>query len=141
MKRFAQYLNESSRGWEVVPYSDSDSSFQSHHGTDSYYYHVTLKPNVSSILRNGLIPAKKPLMGRYGGYQSNSAGRVFLTDRNGVFYWVERAELHAEDKYDNPPDVAVLRIPKAALAGITVTPDDIGTRDAHAPAWYVTGAL
>lgn len=106
---------------------------------DDFYYHVTLEPAAKRILdKQELAPGRAQFMGRAEPAE-HSSGRVFLTDRNGVFFWAERVEQHAQDKYDDPPAIKVLRIPKSAVPN--ARPDPAGTRDAKAPAYYVDGPV
>ena len=98
---------------------------------DEFYYHVTSAPNAEKILREGIEPGKS-LMGR-GGNAGRSAGQVFVTDAGGVRFWMDRAEEHLFDQFDNPPDVVVVRIPKSEVGPLPV--DDAGTLDARATAY------
>ena len=106
---------------------------------DDYYYHVTLAPHAQRIVENQeLTPGRAQFMGR-AEPAAHSKGNVFLTDRNGVYFWASRVQDHAMDQYDDPPKVAVVRIPKRLVPD--VSPDPAGTRDANAPAYIVKGPL
>jgi hypothetical protein len=71
-----------------------------------------------------------------GGYDQYSQGKAFLTDRPGVSFWQEKIDAHLFDQFDDPPPMAVLRIPRSAVPGLM--DDAIGTRDARAASYYVT---
>lgn len=117
-------------GWESIRSTD---------GPDEFFYHVTLEPAAKRILaEQELRGGNAAFMGR-AEPEAHSRGRVFLTDRDGVFFWAERVEAHAVDKYDDPPDVKVIRIPKSAVQN--VEDDPAGTRDARAKAYVVRGSV
>lgn len=105
---------------------------------DGYYYHVTSSDRVDSIMRDGIRPGARSIMGG-GGYAGHSADKVFLTERGGVSFWKDRAEEHLFDRYDDPPDVVVLRVPKSAVKAVTL--DEAGTRDARRPAYATRETL
>ena len=56
-------------------------------------------------------------MGRGGTYEANARAGIFLTDKAGVSEWSRRVEAHLFDSFDEPPDVAVIRVPRAEIAG------------------------
>lgn len=105
---------------------------------DEFFYHVTLKPQAQQILEKQELRPGSSLMGR-GSLEGHSKTRTFLTDRNGVFFWAERIEAHAMDKYDDPPAISVLRIPKSDVPNAQLDP--VGSRDAKAPAYFVEGKI
>lgn len=103
---------------------------------DEFLYHVTSRPNAKRILKSGFVANASPLVGRGGGYEAHSRGRVFFTSKAGLGFWTSRVEDHLFDQYDDPPPIAVLRIPRTALEEHLVA-DELGTRDARAPAYFV----
>lgn len=119
--------------WERVPASEAFSNLDN---VDDYLYHVTSEPRAKKIIEKGLSVRKGKGMFNSGGYDNYSQGKAFLTDRNGVSFWSGRVEDNLFDQFDDPPAVSVLRIRRDAVPG--VLPDDIGTRDARAPSYYVT---
>jgi hypothetical protein len=119
--------------WERVPASEA---FHGLDAADDYLYHVTSEPNARKILERGLTPRKGRGMFNSGGYDQYSQGKAFLTDRPGVSFWQERVDAHLFDQFDDPPQVAVLRIPRSAVADLM--DDAVGTRDARAASYYVT---
>jgi len=104
---------------------------------DDYLYHITSLPNAEKIIRQGLRPRTSGGTMQGSFYQRYSAGKIFVTERAGVNYWQERVEQHLFDAYDDPPEVAVLRLPRAMLAGKLI-PDELGSRDARVPAYYLS---
>lgn len=104
-------------------------------GPDEFFYHVTTHSNARAILRDGLVPGNAQMFG--GAYAGHSKGRVFLTDRDGVNFWKKKVEAQLHHKFDNPPAVAVVRIPKSKVLGAVA--DEIGTKDASANAYFVEG--
>jgi ribosomal protein S18 acetylase RimI-like enzyme len=125
---------------ELVP-SSVWEHFRSTDQPDEYFYHVTLEPFARSIVQQQAIrPNARGLMGKKGSaYEGNSSGRVFVTDKNGVFFWVEHAEMHAMDQYDDPPSVAVVRFRKSLVND--AQGDHVGSADAKAAAWYIPHAV
>jgi hypothetical protein len=107
-------------------------------GPDDFYYHVTTYQNAKAIIRDGLVPDSGGMF-THGVYAAHSRGRVFLTERDGVNFWRERVEAQLQHNFDKPPAVAVVRIPKSAVQN--AQPDDIGTQDARAGAFFVEGVL
>ena len=100
---------------------------------DAYLYHVTSTDRVKQILTRGLTPkAKATVQG--GAYQSYSRGKTFFTERSGVDYWKDRIEQHLFHAHDNPPEVAVLRVPRALVRDLQV--DELGAKDSQHPAYY-----
>lgn len=81
---------------------------------DPYLYHVTSAPNARRIAKEGFRDAP-PTAGRGGVYEANSAGYSFFTDRAGVREWQRRIKAHLFDQFDDPPDVAVVRVRRGAL--------------------------
>jgi hypothetical protein len=80
---------------------------------DEFLYHVTGTWNVGSILEQGFLPDCRSTFTNYAGY---TKGKLFLTERGGVPYWVEKVRNHLWHNHDNPPGVAVLRVPRAAIS-------------------------
>ena len=101
---------------------------------DDYVYHVTLEPFAKSILKKGFIPGMEPHMSNYAGY---SKGKVFFTERSGVAFWSERVEQHAENNYDDPPPISVLKVAKTEIESL-LQPDAVGTKDSRSNCYYIT---
>ena len=109
--------------------------FTSTDESDEYLYHITSEPSAKGVRSDGLTPNSG---GMFGGFYANySAGKVFVTERGGVSYWMDKVGQQLESAMDNPPPVVVLRIPKSKIKA-SLQPDVIGGRDANAPAFYAT---
>lgn len=110
-------------------------SFGWHEADDDYLYHVTSEPNAKKITDSGFnAGAKKMFSG--GSYAAYSKGKTFFTERSGVKFWAGRVEDHLFDQHDDPPEVAVVRIPRSALEGLLQN-DKTGTDDAKHGAHFV----
>lgn len=131
-------LEQGARGKWVEDVTASAAEFHPTDAPDEYLYHVTSKPRVKKITTEGFQPtARKTIQG--GAHQQWSKNRVFLTERAGVPFWVERVEQHLFDASDNPPKVAVVRVRRSLVEGLK--PDEWGTADAGSPAYYTTKAI
>jgi hypothetical protein len=113
------------------------NSFNYHDADDEYVYHVTSLPNAKRIATTG-FGRGKPMFNN-GVYANYSKGKIFFTDRSGVKFWEEKVENQLFDKFDNPPPVGIVRVPKSVLAN-KLHPDEIGTQDANHPAWFITAS-
>lgn len=98
---------------------------------DNYYYHVTLKSRLPAIKKHGLQPWSEAT---FTNYQHNSRGRIFLTEKDGVGFWMQRVEEHEFHNTDNPQGVIVLRIKKDNIPN--ALNDSLGTKDSRVPAYY-----
>lgn len=108
---------------------------------DEYLYHVTSLPRAQSIVRAGFQENPDQgfgprLVGQAGVYSAYSAGKTFFTAAEGLRFWISRVEDHLFDQFDDPPPVAVLRIPTVELQE-HLEVDELGTDDARAPAYFV----
>lgn len=101
---------------------------------DDYIYHVTSKPSADRIAKGGFGRGKS--MFTAGSYPAYSKGKTFFTDRSGVKYWEDRVEQQLFHSHDDPPDVAVVRIPKSLVADM-LQDDKTGTDDANHNAYYI----
>jgi hypothetical protein len=93
-----------------------------HDDPDGYLYHVTTAPAAQRILREGFKPTAQRLAGN-GQHAQHSRGRTFFTERGGVGMWSHVVENHLVDQHDDPPAVAVLRVPREHLEG-QLMPDE-----------------
>lgn len=105
---------------------------------DDFLYHVTSAARVEEILGNGLTP-NAPFTIQGGAYQNYSRGKLFLTERSGVDYWKHRIEQHLFHAHDDPPEVAVIRVPRALVGRLQ--PDELGTRDSDRLAYYTESPI
>jgi hypothetical protein len=110
---------------------------------DDWLYTVTWNGRLPSIAEHGLVPDAPEAIGR-GGYRSHSQGRVFLTHGDGVSYWYERYQAHADNQSDDVLQdemiPVVLRM-RAEAVSRPLQQDPLGTSDAHAPTWFVDCAI
>jgi hypothetical protein len=112
--------------------------FSSLDADDGYLYHVTAAPNAAGIREKGVTPGGGETFD--GGYKGYSRGKAFVTERSGVSFWVDRVEQALFHSMERPPAVVVMRIPKSKITA-QLTPDDAGTKDANARAYYATDTL
>lgn len=107
-------------------------------------YHVTYYKNLESIAEHGLVAGHGGAIGR-GGYSGHSKGRVFLTDLDGVFFWMGRYEAFAEHDSENPLEDGLVPvvievggdIVAQLVADGRLIDDELGSRDAMGQAYYV----
>lgn len=102
-----------------------------------YLYHVTFLKDLDSIISAGL-----GFGGRTGDfYADRSQDKLFFTDFSGVSYWMGKLEDRANAETDTPEEgwvPVVLRIDDAYFWNdIDLVEDELGSRDAMAPAVYV----
>lgn len=121
-------------GWEHVEFPRRSAP-----DADDYLYHVAPEDRVPAILDEGLMPGQQATAGG-GAYAPNSRGRVFTTEAPGVGFWQEKVEAHLFDQFDNPPDTALLRVPRDRVSA-ELFPDELGTRDARTAAYYSTDTV
>jgi hypothetical protein len=100
---------------------------------DDFLYHVTTKSNASQIQVQGLIPDSGTTF-EADIYKAHSRGRVFVTELDGVEFWKEKVENSLFDQFDDPDEIAVVRIPKDKIGNLQK--DEIGTKDARADAFF-----
>jgi len=111
-----------------------------------YLYHVTYYGKLSHIAERGLVPSGSAGLGAQiqQGYDYHSRGKTFLTTLDGVFFWHSRFEESATASSDNPLEdgltPVVLRIDTYA-SDFAVDPDELGTRDALADAYFTTETI
>jgi len=95
--------------------------------TDDHYYHVTLKRNLPSIRKYGLVPGSEPTFSNYKDY---TAKKVFLCELGAINYWKERVAI----QFSHDVKLVVLKIPKTTVT--KVLSDTRGTDDSYQPAYY-----
>lgn len=107
---------------------------------DDCLYHVTLKKYANKIIKNGFKIGNTgndsgTIKG--GALENYSKNKLFFTEKSGVSYWIDRIEQHLFHSYDNPPDIAVLKINKTQLNKYQLKNDEVGSTDAQRQAWYI----
>lgn len=100
---------------------------------DDHVYHVTTQGNASSIVSGGFKQSGSTVKGSYETY---SKGKVFFTEKSGLATWKSKIEDHLFHEHDDPPPVAIVRVKKSEVEHL-LKPDEIGTKDAGSPAYYV----
>jgi len=104
-------------------------------------YHVTFLGNLDSIAQSGLQSGSGSTFG--GGYEGHSQNRLFLTEPDGVSFWMGRyeelAEYHSEDAIEDGLIPVALEVWLSDEQIEQLKPDTAGTRDAYADAYYIEG--
>ena len=122
-------------------------------------YHVTFAGRLPTIARHGLLPNARSGFGG-GAYDFNKKGRIFVTEKEGIDYWFNKARDHAFDASDNvwkdglvPVVLAVAiqhRFEKDGEVGGRfrrmpgkgrMISDELGSSDALHDAWYTTKTI
>jgi hypothetical protein len=110
---------------------------------DPFLYHVTSAEIADRILADGFDTGRPLIAYTAGPLARHAAGHTFFTAADGVGFWLERLDAHLFDQNDydedEAPGLAVLRVPRAALAA-DLLPDRIGRADARAEAFKVPTA-
>jgi len=109
-------------------------------GSSNLLYHVTYLPNIDKIRSKGLIPGKGQTFGK--SYQGYSKGKLFLTEWDGLSFWVDKYSDHAEHNYGGEdivvdgvfPIVLRVNVDKADI-------DEIGSKDARSNSYYITESV
>lgn len=109
-----------------------------------WLYHVTTYGRLESIAEDGLRKGLARAIGAPS-YDSHAARGIFLTEVDGVFFWMSKAEDHAESGSDKPYEdgllPVVLRTAVDWLEFEDLIDDNIGTNDALANAWIYPGNI
>jgi len=105
---------------------------------DDYLYHITYVGSLPAIAARGLHPGTGVTFGK--GYSGYSAGKLFLSEWDGVGFWVDRLGAMAENRADNPVQDGLIPIVIRVPDGIVpdVEEDTPGTHDSNAGAWTTT---
>lgn len=102
-------------------------------------YHITYLFNLPLIQEVGIMLGQGQVFG--GGYTGHSSGRIFLTEQNGVNFWLDKYESLIAHKTDEPHlgwFPIVLEIDPSTL---NLQDDQPGTKDARAQSYYVEKAI
>jgi hypothetical protein len=102
-------------------------------------YHVTYYRNLPSIEDEGLEPGHGRGIGGEA-YDPHREGGVFLTEASGIRYWYSRAEEFAVDRSDDPLEDELVPVVLRVKA-TDCEEDELGTADAHHPAWKCLEAI
>jgi hypothetical protein len=105
-------------------------------------YHVTYYGRLADIAEEGLAPNRSRSIGSPA-YDAYAKGRIFLTEPDGVSFWMHRAENFAEASSDDPLEDGLvpvaLRVKDECFDNAELDVDEPGTRDASADAWMASG--
>jgi len=105
---------------------------------EDFLYHVTYVNSLPSIAANGLRPGRGESFSK--GYSGYSAGKLFLTDSEGMSFWFERLGDMANNRADNPVQDGLIpiavRVPDRAFEELE--DDPVGTKDSRANAYTTT---
>jgi hypothetical protein len=102
---------------------------------EDYLYHVTFAGNLEGIQSDGLLPGSGGKFG--GGYAAHSAGWLFITEPEGVYFWFHRiaATVTPLERAGETP--VVLRFEPTDDEEQGKQEDKLGTRDAMAGAYIL----
>lgn len=108
-----------------------------------FLYHVTFYQRIPDIAADGLCPGGPRTIGGRG-YDGHARGKVFLTVREGLAFWFNRAVDFAEHYSDDP--VEDLYVPVVLRTNLLAPKrllhvDSHGRLDAHAPAFFTRGTI
>lgn len=107
---------------------------------DEYLYHVTYIHRLPSIQASGLQPGhRSAFAGTW--YEGYSQGSIFLTEGDGVSYWMSKLEDHAHANTDNTEEGWVPVVLSIPSKGLDLVPDPEGTRDSLAGSWMTSEGI
>ena len=103
--------------------------------TETEVYHITLASRLKGIAAQGLVAGKERNIGSRA-YDKHCEGKLFFTSKDGISFWIGRAEDFANHKYDYPKEKnAVPVVIKTSLSDLE--PDEIGRSDAGGAAAFM----
>jgi len=106
-------------------------------------YHVTYANRLESIAQHGLKPNSTRSIGSPS-YDFHAKGKVFLTDFDGVRFWMSKAEDFANHNSDHPlTDLYVpVVVSTSKVKKEDLKEDELGTKDAGgSKAWFLTKGI
>lgn len=108
-----------------------------------WLYHVTYFNRLENISKRGLVPNSARSIGG-GAYDTHAAKGIFLSEKDGVDFWYNRAEAFAEHNSDNVYEdgfvPVVLRIDYDGLVA-DLQSDEIGSKDSYREAYIHNGPI
>jgi len=102
----------------------------------NWVYHLTYFNNLDSIESVGLIPTFGGALGR-GGYAEHSAGKLFVTSKEGIPFWYDRLEQHAHDLSDDVRETGHIPVVLRFMAPRGMVHDEPGIKDSRQESFYV----
>jgi len=133
---------------KVAPYRRNSASPGAEQETvpaGEYLYHATHLGKAEAIAEHGLVPSGGSQFS--GGYSAHSRGRVFLTDFDGLRYWMNKMKHIAEYNSDFHDEDDVVEWTPVALRiliddDFTYFVDELGNKDnIGGEAFYVKTAI
>lgn len=104
-------------------------------------YHVTTTDRLDEIAAEGIVPGQRSTIGGPS-YDAWKRGRAFVTSAKGVSFWLNRAELAVVDQHDDYDRKGVAPVVlEVTVDGSGLSPDDLGSADARAPAFFTTSPI
>lgn len=107
-----------------------------------FVYHVTFYKYLPYIAAEGLIPNRRESIGGQQ-YVEHKRGKIFLTEKEGLHFWMARAEEWAMHRWDDPSSAGyfpvVLRTDQ--IEEEDLEEDEQGSRDALRDAWTFEGDI
>lgn len=107
--------------------------------TPSTLYHVTYLFNVPSIAEHGLVPGQGQVFAK--GLQGYARGRLFLTDWDGVSFWVTRYGELAEHHTDHPEEGWIPVVLEVDADDLDLHVDAPGTKDSGGRSFYTNWSV
>lgn len=105
-------------------------------GDGPILYHVTFLANMESVRDRGLVPSKSFGSNYTSAYAQHSRGKVFLTSKEGVKFWMSRMEDVAEDQTDDAVEDGMIPVViRVDASDVELEADELGSRDARADAF------
>ena len=107
-------------------------------------YHVTYSGRLDSISQKGLRPGSSRSIGSTS-YDTHAAKGIFLTEEDGISFWMSRAEDFANSNSDNPHEdglvPVVLKVSPSGFNDDELVEDDLGTSDSRSEAYIWPGQI
>lgn len=107
-------------------------------------YHVTYYGRLGSVAEDGLQPDRPRSIGGPQ-YDAHVRGNVFLSEQDGVPFWMARAADHAKynsaDPHGDGLVPVTLRVSPDCFENAELLLDEHGTRDALADSWMLRDKL
>jgi hypothetical protein len=109
---------------------------------DQWGYHATFLGRLGGISSKGLVPSSGSQFN--GGYSAHSKGRVFLSGKKGLLFWLGKMEDIAQHESDftEPENLGWTPVAlRVSLKDIKLHDDELGRKDSYADAWFSEGPI
>jgi hypothetical protein len=108
---------------------------------DLFIYTVTTADRLESIAQDGLIPGAKRSIGS-SSLDGHAKGRLFFTEKDGLSFWLMRAEQSIEHNFDDYAELGIVPVILRAIKNkLVLTPDEIGTSDSGHLAFFTVSPV